>query len=255
MKILFIGDIVSKPGKEMVQQILPDLKMQESIDLVVANGENLTQGRGVSASDVQDLVDAGVDYFTSGDHVFWQKNTDDYIESLPMVIPANYPSKVPGKRFAIVKDTLIINIMGRVSFGGTFSYLEDPFTTVDQIILENKTDQIKNIIVDFHAEATSEKAALGFYLDGRVSAVLGTHTHVPTCDQRTLPNGTLFCTDVGMTGIIDSVLGVKTEIILESFLSARNQRFEWESTGLKAFRSVILDLENRTITRFDKVLE
>ena len=110
MKILFIGDIVSKPGKDTVIQLLPQLKIDQSIDLVIANAENVTQGRGASADDVSDLVNAGVDFFTSGDHIFWQKNTDNYIESLPVVIPANYPAKIPGKRFGIVKDTLIINV-------------------------------------------------------------------------------------------------------------------------------------------------
>ncbi len=259
MKILFIGDVVAEGGRKAVKRILPDLKKDQDIDLVIANAENIAGGRGITEETLAEMQNVGVDFFTSGDHVFWQNGTEDFIEDLPIIIPANYPKGTPGKGYSIV-DTgkkgkvLVINLMGRTSFGGTFSYLDDPFSKADEILEETKNEKFAAIVVDFHAEATSEKCAMGFYLDGRVTAVVGSHTHIPTCDERKLPDGTLYVSDVGMTGIIDSILGVKKEIILALFKTARNQRFEWETSGTKAFRSVLLDTDNSSIVRIDKIL-
>lgn len=258
MKILFIGDIVSDPGRLAVKTALPEIKNTLNPDIVIANAENLTQGRGVTKSNLDEMLDAGVDYFTGGDHIFWQRNSMEDMPTFPVVIPANYPEPTPGNKFKIfetpVGKILIMNLMGRTSFGGPYSYLEDPFRTADKILKEHA--HIPNLvkIIDFHGDATSEKYAFGFYVDGRVDAVVGTHTHVPTCDNRILPSGTAFVTDVGMAGNIDSVLGVKTEIIQKLFLTAQNQRFEWENTGKIAFRSVIIDTDRKTIERVDKYL-
>jgi metallophosphoesterase (TIGR00282 family) len=258
MKILFIGDIVAEPGRKAVKKILPDLKNELNIDLVLANAENIAGGRGITVDTVKELQDAGIDYFTSGDHVFWQKETEKFIDSVSVLRPANYPKGTPGKGFEII-DTgkngrvLLINLMGRTSFGGIFSYLDDPFSKFDEILEENR-EGFSAIIVDFHGEATSEKQAFGFYADGKVTAVLGTHTHVPTCDHRVLPKGTMYVTDVGMTGVLDSVLGVKEELIIDLLRTARNQKFEWKNTGTKAFRSVLLDTVKKSIERIDKVL-
>lgn len=251
MKLLFIGDIVSQPGREAVKQILPKLKAEHSIDVVIANCENITMGRGFSNEHLKEMMSVGVDYFTSGDHVFWQKTGLTDIENAPVVIPANYPDTVPGKRHHILDlgakgSLLIFNLMGRTFLN---EKLNDPFTTADQILEEHK--DIKYKLIDFHAEATSEKAALAHYLDGRVDVFVGTHTHVPTCDQLVLNGGTMFISDAGMSGMVDSVLGVKKEIIIDYYKTALNQRFEWPDTGRSAFRSVLFDFDSRLISRLD----
>ena len=261
MKILFIGEIVAEPGRKAVKKILPELKKEYDIDLVLSNAENEAGGKGITKGTIEELQNIGIDYFTGGDHIYWQRGTEEIIDELPVIRPANYPDDVtaPGKGYALI-DTgkkgkvLLINVMGRTSFGGPSAYLDDPFKKVDQILEMHKDQNITATIVDFHAEATSEKVVFGFYLDGRVDAVLGTHTHVPTCDNRKLDKGTLYVTDVGMTGNIDSSLGVKTDIVLRMFQTARFQKFEWEHSGAIAFRSVLLDTENKSIIRIDKVL-
>jgi 2',3'-cyclic-nucleotide 2'-phosphodiesterase len=256
MKILFIGDIVAKPGRDAVNKILPKLRQEKEIDFVIANAENLAHGRGATEETIREMQDAGIDYFTGGDHLFWQRGFEDVVDSFPVVRPANYPEPYAGNGEALItlkngKKILLINLIGRTSFSSLNNLLEDPFRQADYILEKYKDEKDLITIVDFHAEATSEKAALGFYLDGRITALVGTHTHVPTCDARVLPLGTMFITDVGMTGNIDSVLGVKKEIIINLFLTAKNQRFEWENAGKTAFRSVLLDVYGGTIERID----
>jgi metallophosphoesterase (TIGR00282 family) len=202
---------------------------------------------------------AGIDFFTSGDHIFREKGTEDFIDSLPIVRPANYPQGTSGKGYEIVDagkagKILVMNLMGRTSFNSIFAYLEDPFRTADKILDETSDENLSAVIVDFHADATSEKYALAHYLDGRVTAFVGSSTHAPTADNMVLPNGTLFVSDIGMIGSIDSVIGVKKEIIINMFLSAQNQKFEWEKSGRTAFRSVLIDTEKRSIERIDKIL-
>jgi metallophosphoesterase (TIGR00282 family) len=261
MKILFIGEIVADPGRKAVKRVLPDLIKEYKIDFVLSNAENEAGGKGVTPGTLMELQSYGINYFTGGDHIYWQRGTEDIIDTLPVIRPANYPddSTAPGKGHEIVDmgphgRLLLINLMGRTSFGGPFAYLDDPFKKADEILEKYKDEKFTATIVDFHAEASSEKVVFGFYLDGRVTAVLGTHTHVPTCDNRTLPKGTMYVTDVGMTGNIDSSLGVKTDIVLKMFQTARFQKFEWEEAGTKAFRSVLLDTDTNTITRIDKIL-
>ena len=256
MKILFIGDIVGSPGRTIVKEILPDLRQEEEIDVVIASADNLAGGRGATKGTVDEMRDAGVDFFTGGDHIFHHKDFEEDIEDLPVLRAANYPGDVPGKGYELIDlgekgNLLLISLLGRTSFGGPQMYLDDPFRKVDEILEEFSKKENLISLVDFHAEATSEKNALGFYLDGKVDAVVGTHTHIPTCDNRILPLGTMFVTDVGMTGNIDSVLGVKKDIIVEFFLTARFQKFEWEKTGAKAFRSVLLDIHSNQIKRLD----
>lgn len=257
MKILFVGEIVAEPGQLTVEKYLPELIKTHQPDLVLANAENLTGGKGHTREDLMRMQNAGIHFFTGGDHTFWQKKTDEIIDELPVIRPANYPTTVPGRGYTVL-DTgskgkvLLVNLMGRTSFSSTNAYLDDPFTKADQILAEAKKEHdYKYVVVDFHAESTSEKMALGFYLDGRVDAFVGSHTHVPTADAFVMPKGTLYLTDIGMTGIVDSVLGVKKEIILQLFLTAMNQRFEWEKTGRCAFRSVLLDIAEKKISRFD----
>jgi metallophosphoesterase (TIGR00282 family) len=257
MRILFIGDIVAKPGRNTVKKALPQLKREHKVDFVIANAENLAHGRGATAETIKEMLGYGVDYFTGGDHLMWYTDFEDAIEKLPVVRPANYPEPYPGQGYALIqhkngKKMLIINLLGRTSFGGTPGYLDDPFRKADEILDKFKGEDIDYKLIDFHAEATSEKSAFAFYMDGKVDAVVGTHTHVPTCDNRTLPKGTLFVSDIGMTGNIDSVLGVQKEIIMDLFLTARNQKFEWEESGKNAFRSVLLNLTEGTISRLDQ---
>ena len=259
MKILFVGEIVAEPGRKAVRQVLPDVIKEYSPDLVLANAENSAAGRGVTLDILKELQNLGINYFTGGDHMFWQRGTDEIIDDMPVIRPANYPDPTPGKGY-VVLDTgkngkvLLINLMGRTSFSSLFSYLDDPFRKADEILEEFEGEKFSSIIVDFHAESSSEKYTLGFYLDGRVDVFIGSHTHVPSADGFELPKGTLYLSDVGMTGIIDSVLGVKTEIITNLFLTARNQKFEWAESGRKAFRSVLFDTQEKTIQRIDKIL-
>lgn len=259
MKILFVGEIVSDPGMEVVREFLPTIIKEHSPDLVLANVENLSGGRGFTKRDLVDMSMLGIDYFTGGDHIFWQRGTDEIIDELPVVRPANYPSEPAGKGYAIVDlgskgKALIINVLGRTTFNSSGSLLEDPFRTVKRILEETSGENITASIVDFHGDGTSEKIAFSFYFDGKLTAVVGSHTHVPTCDGRFLPLGTGFITDVGMCGAIDSALGVKKEIVINMFLTGRLQRFEWESTGTKAFRSVLFDTDTKQVLRIDKLI-
>jgi metallophosphoesterase (TIGR00282 family) len=259
MKILFVGEIVAKPGRQTVERVLPSVIKEYKPDVVFANCENLSGGRGITEDKIEQMRVAGIDYFTSGEHVFYQKDADEILDSVPVIRPANYPEGTPGQGYKIIDSgkngrILLINLMGITSYGGKNAFLDNPFQKIDQILEITKDEEIDARIVDFHAEATSEKYSMGFYLDGRVDALIGTHTHVPTCDNMVLPKGTLYVTDVGMVGAIDSSLGVKADITIKMFLTARNQRFEWESAGRKAFRSVLLDLQANSITRVDKIL-
>lgn len=256
MRILFIGEIVAKPGRKTVAKVLPDIISGDSIDVVVANIENLAHGRGATEKTVREMMEVGVNCFTGGDHLFRNQEFEEVIDSLPVVRPANYPEGTSGVGWKVIEvgkseRLLLINLMGRTFLN---EYLDNPFTKADEILQGVKDEKLVSV-VDFHAQATSEKYALAFYLDGRVNAVVGTHTHVPTCDQRVLPKGTMFVCDAGMTGSADSVLGVEKEIIMDRFLkAATNQRFEWEEEGLMIFSSVLMDTKVPSISRIDKYI-
>jgi len=259
MKILYVGEIVAKPGREIVQKFLPEIIKEYKPDMVFANCENLSGGRGITEEKIEQMRMAGIDYFTSGEHIFQEKRTEDFINNVPVLRPANYPEGTVGEGYKIIDSgkkgkVLLINLMGLTSFGGKNAFLDNPFSKIDEILEKTKNEKVDAKIVDFHAEATSEKYSMGFYLDGRVDAVIGTHTHVPTCDNLVLPKGTLYLTDVGMCGAIDSSLGVKVDITIKMFLTAMSQRFEWENAGRKAFRSVLLDLQSKKIVRIDKII-
>lgn len=217
LKVLFIGDIVGRPGRHAVTEFLS--ANRKDYDLVVANGENLSAGRGITYEKYQEMIRTGVDYFTSGNHIWRVAEFMQYLDdpSTKVIRPANYPKICPGFGSAEIEigetKVVLINLQGRVFMPEN---LDDPFEIGREIAEKNKE---AIILVDFHAEATSEKVALGFYLDGLVSAVLGTHTHIPTADEKILDNGTAYITDIGMCGPKDSVLGVKKEIIIERFLT------------------------------------
>jgi metallophosphoesterase (TIGR00282 family) len=226
MKIAFIGDVVGKSGRKAVAHLLPKLKRTHGIDFTIANLENAAGGFGITPKAFDELERSGVDFYTSGNHIWDKRDGIPLLNSSDKILrPANYPGDAPGRGYRIVTvgDTpvAVFNIQGRVFMPS----IDCPFRTIDRCLKEvGDTCRIK--IVDVHAEATSEKIAMGWYLDGRVSAVVGTHTHVPTRDAEILPRGTGYVTDVGMTGSHDSVLGVSKEAVLQRFLEMRPVRFE-----------------------------
>ncbi|HEY4694669.1 MAG TPA: TIGR00282 family metallophosphoesterase [Candidatus Nanoarchaeia archaeon] len=261
MKILIIGDVVAKLGRKAVAEVLPNLRKKEKIDLVIANIENLSHGKGATAERVDELREYGVDIFTSGNHIWFKPEFNQTLDSDPTVIrPANYPSDSPGFGFTIVKigtkKVLVINIIGRQWMEGP---TEEPYRTVDTILLDQvKKEKPDFVIVDFHAEATSEKAAMGWFLDGRVTAVLGTHTHVPSADPWIMPGGTAFVTDIGMSGALHSVLGVEPQIIIKKQKDTEPVKFEWVEEGPTLFRSVLIETESKmkakAIKRIDELI-
>ncbi|MEK6654008.1 MAG: TIGR00282 family metallophosphoesterase [Thermodesulfobacteriota bacterium] len=227
MKILFIGDIVGKPGRRAVRELLPGIVEEHRIDFVIANCENAAAGLGVTAEIVEELYGARIDVLTSGNHIWDKKEVMEFVDDYETLLrPANYPEGTPG-RGSVVMPTPggihvgVINLAGRVFMHS----LDCPFRTAEREI-EKMKKKAHVIIVDMHAEATSEKIAMGWYLDGKVTAVLGTHTHVQTADDRILPGGTAYITDVGMTGPFDSVIGIKKEAILQRFLLQIPNKFD-----------------------------
>ncbi len=239
MKVLLIGDIIGSPGRQAVAALLPDLLEQYRIDLVVANGENTAGGIGITPPIALELYNIGVDFITSGNHIWKHKEIIPYLDSdLPILRPLNYPPKVPGRGYIIKDEVMVVNLEGRVFM----SNLDCPFRTIDQLLDEIKPKPTV-ILVDFHAEATSEKGAMGVYLDGRVSAVVGTHTHVGTVDARVLPGGTAFVTDIGMVGPLDSVIGDDAENVIERFLTQTPRRLS-VGKGPVIFNSVLVETDN-----------
>src|SRR4030042_4124579 len=225
MKVLFFGDIVGKPGRSAIKKVLPELKKQYDPDLILANGENLAHGKGISGDSVKEMADAGIDLLTLGNHAFAKKGTMDILEEkkLPILRPANWAPEIAGKGFFQInirsKKILLANLIGRVFMQQQF---DNPFVCVKEILedyslkKESGKEKVSAIIMYWHAEATSEKMAMGWYLDGKVSAVVGTHTHIGTDDARVLPGGTAYVSDVGMGGVENSVLGVDKDIIIKS---------------------------------------
>jgi len=211
--ILAIGDLVGRPGRRAISQLLPGLRQQYNLDLIIANAENVAGGVGLTPDTARELLSDGVDVLTSGNHIWAQKEIFPYLDGdMPILRPLNYPPGVPGRGYLTIGRVAVVNLIGR-TFIGDF---DCPFRAMDQLLAKIKE---KIIIVDFHAEATSEKVAMGRYLDGRVSAVLGTHTHVGTIDAQLLPQGTAYVSDIGMSGPIDSVIGDDTEAVIQRFLT------------------------------------
>jgi metallophosphoesterase (TIGR00282 family) len=246
VRILFIGDIVGRPGRDLVKQGLPALVEHHQIDFVIANAENAAAGFGITRDIGEQLLDAGVDVMTSGNHIWDKREALDYIGTEPRLLrPANYPNGVPGNGSYVARSHSgvtvgVINIMGRVYMLN----IDDPFAVVLKEI-EALKSRARVIFVDFHAEATSEKLAMGWHLDGKVTAVVGTHTHVQTADERLLPHGTAYLTDAGMTGPHDSIIGVEIEPALNRFLTALPSRFE-TATANPRLNGVIVEADEQT---------
>jgi metallophosphoesterase (TIGR00282 family) len=241
MQILSIGDVIGKPGRQAVQKLLPGLRKQYQLDLVIANGENAAGGLGLTLSTAKELLDAGVDILTSGNHIWDQKEIIPYLDgNLPILRPVNYPPGTPGRGMLALENVAVINLIGR-TFIGNF---DCPFRAMDQLLAGIKKNY-SVIIVDFHAEATSEKVAMGRYLDGRVSAVVGTHTHVGTVDARVFPKGTAHITDIGMTGPLESIIGDDIQTVLNRFLTAMPHRLS-PGTGRVILNSVLLNIDDKS---------
>lgn len=243
MNILFIGDVVGRPGRNYLCNNLDRLVYEHNIDFTIINGENSAGGVGITKKTYDELIRMGADMITLGNHSWAKKEIFDFIEvSDKLVRPANYPGGTPGMGFRIAdkagKSIAVVNLCGRVFM----DCLECPFKTIDEILVEIK-GKADIIIVDFHGEATSEKLAMGWYLDGKVHAVLGTHTHVQTSDERVLPGGTAYITDTGMTGPRDSILGVEKEIVIRKFITGMPARFEVAS-GEVLLGAVVIQLDN-----------
>ena len=262
MKILFIGDIVGKAGRKAVAENLPKLKKSLKIDLVIANAENATHGTAPSLKSYEELKESGVNFITLGDHSFRSKENRDLLsgKKSDIIRPANLPPQLPGQGCQLIevgtKKVLIANLLGRVFM--KFDY-DCPFRAMDKILEKYKNEKISAIIVDIHGEATSEKTAFGLHYDGKISAVLGTHTHVPTCDNKILPEGTAYVTDVGMVGASNSVIGAKKEPIIQMFLEQHKISFEPEEDGPCSFNSVLIEVDPKTkkaksIKRIDSLI-
>jgi 2',3'-cyclic-nucleotide 2'-phosphodiesterase len=246
MRILFIGDIFGSAGRHIVADHLQDIKETNQIDLAIANAENAAGGFGLTPAIAEELLAMGLDVLTSGNHVWDKKEVLGYLGRQPRLLrPANYPDETPGSGVIVTcgRGTVpcaVINLQGRTYMPST----DCPFHKADRI-LAGLDPQVKVRFVDFHAEVTSEKVAMGWYLDGRVSAVVGTHTHIPTADTRILPGGTAYQTDTGMTGPYESVIGVKKELVLQRFLTALPVRME-AAKGAPELHSVILEADDCT---------
>ena len=245
MNILMVGDVFGEPGRTALQKLLPRIRQQHAIDLAVVNVENAAGGFGVQPQHARAFLDQGVDVMTSGNHIWDKKEIVEYIGKENLLLrPANFPVGTPGVGYVTVKAgphrVGVLNLMGRVFMNP----IDCPFRKADEVLTELRRET-PVILVDMHAEATSEVGALGWYLDGRVSAVVGTHRHVQTADQRLLPGGTAFITDVGMTGPVDSVIGVDKDIIIRRFLTQMPIRFE-PAKGPAALRGVVITVDPET---------
>lgn len=252
-----IGDVVGQPGRRAVSRLIPGLRQELGLDLVIANGENAAGGYGITPDTAEELLHGGVDILTSGNHIWDQKEIIPQLdEGLPLLRPANYPA-APGRGYLIQDGVMVLNLMGRL-FMPT---LDCPFRAANRALAEvqEQGESVSVVIVDFHAEATSEKQALGWYLDGRVSAVIGTHTHVGTVDARILPKGTAYLTDVGMTGPVNSVIGSDANAVIDRFLTGMPQRAA-VAGGPALLNAVMVEVDRETgqalaIQRIDRRVE
>ncbi len=253
LKILMVGDVMGKPGRRAVATLLPSLRAELEPDLVIANGENAAAGRGLTEATAQEVFDAGVDAITSGNHIWDHKEIMPALDAdMPIVRPLNYPPGVPGRGLLTKNAVTIINLQGRTFMPD----IDCPFRAADAALSELPEDAI--VVVDIHCEATSEKQGIGRYLDGRVAAVLGTHTHVPTADARVLPGGTAYVTDVGMVGPRESIIGNEVDAVLQRFLTGLPGRLPVEERSpVVQLNSVLVEIDRGTrralsITRVDR---
>lgn len=254
MKILFIGDIVGRIGRRAVVDLVPKIVRKEGVDLVIANGENLAHGKGITESTAKEVLGAQIDVLTTGNHIWAKKEFNLVLNKYPVVRPANYPD-APGQGYLVLevgtKKVLVINLLGRAFMRES---LDCPFRKLDSILQENK-GKYEFALVDFHSEASSEARAFGLYADGKVEAVFGTHRHIPTADAQILPKGTFYITDVGMVGAYPSVLGVEGKEIIKSYLSGMPFRHHIPEEGAVEFNAVILETSAKKFKQVREVLK
>jgi len=243
---MIIGDVVGSPGREALKRCVALLREQHQIHACIANGENAAGGFGLTAQTAEEMFASGIDFITGGNHIFDKRDFGEYLESSNRVIrPANYPPAVPGRgagTFAADGVTVgVLNLMGRTFMPPT----DDPFRCADAMVSDLRR-RTPVIVVDLHAEATSEKVAMGRYLDGRVSCVVGTHTHVQTADEQIFPGGTAYISDLGMTGPMDGVIGMEQGAVLDRFLTGLSERFNVQKSGMKQFNAAVVSIDRGT---------
>lgn len=252
MKILYIGDIMGEVGLKVVEDILPGLKKELSLDLVIAQAENITEGKGISLDDFQRVLAAGVDFCTGGNHSLFLKEIDKAMADplVPIIRPANYPAKTPGLGFKYINTSdgavLVVSLLGQIVGRDADKPVDNPLQTIDKILDSEKSHTKVATIVNFHGDYSSEKFVIGHYLDGRVSAVIGDHWHIPTADAEVLPAGTAHITDVGMCGSLDSSLGVKFDDIIPRWRDGKQTRNQLETGGRKQFNALLIEVNPKT---------
>ena len=252
MRVLMVGDVVGRAGRRAVKTLLSTLRDEFNLDFIVVNAENAAGGLGLTPDTAHELFDAGADVLTSGNHIWDKREIYPMLEGdLPILRPLNYPPGVPGQGSLTKRGILVVNVMGRTFMNLN---LDCPFRAMDRLLAEPHPPVV---LVDLHAEATSEKVAMGWYLDGRVSAVVGTHTHVATADVRLLKRGTAYVSDLGMSGARDSVIGVEVDAVIERFLTGVPNRFITAEHGPIIFNAVLIDIDaesgrSRAIQRLDR---
>ena len=265
MNILYIGDIMGEPGLDTVREVLPGIVKDNSVDLVIAQAENVTEGKGLSIEDYERLKAAGVQAFTSGNWTLHRTETNDLLDNpyVPVTRPANYPSGTPGQRYKIVDmghgKVLIISLLGTIVGKDADKPVDNPLKVIDELLESLSNQEFIAIIVNFHGDFSSEKRIIGYYLDGRVTAVIGDHWHVPTNDAMILPNGTAHITDVGMSGSLHSSLGIKFDSVIPRWRDGIQTKNELETTGPRQFNAVLISSNNSTskaesITQIQKIL-
>lgn len=262
IKVLFVGDICGKPGREAAAKFIPEIKKKENVDVVITNIENIAHGRGATVSTVNEVMAAGVDFMTAGNHIWRHPDFEELLGGdYPIIRGLNYPDDVPGKGFGEVDlgkkgKLLVITVIGWAFMNERT--ITEPFRRLDQLLKGINYDDYTGILVEFHAESTSEKVSAGLYLDGRVSAILGTHTHIPTADERLLPRGSSYITDVGSVGPLNSALWVKKDVVIQKNMYPYSPRFEIEEEGPVRFDAVLLEITDTmscaSIKRINKTL-
>jgi metallophosphoesterase (TIGR00282 family) len=247
MNILYIGDVMGELGLEVVEKVLPELRNKRKIDLVIAQAENLTEGRGVSMEDFQRLRKAGVDFCTGGN---WSLYREDIIPAMkdpaqPIIRPANYLAGTPGLGWKYINDVLVISLLGKIVGKDSDNPIDNPLLTIDKILESQKTTSRLATIINFHGDYSSEKVIIGHYLDGRVTAVVGDHWHVPTADERILPKGTAHITDVGMCGVLNASLGISFDSVIPRWRDGQRTRNVLETSGPRQFNAVFIESSNK----------